>query len=86
VQPGGERTETVGKEGMSMEKAVLRVDGMTCSHCKMAVEKALKNVPGVSGAVVDLAAKTATVDYEPGRATPAGLEEAVVAAGYSVVK
>lgn len=37
------------------------VHGMMCNHCKMTVEKALKAVPGVADAVVDLEAKTATV-------------------------
>lgn len=43
-----------------MEKTML-VHGMMCNHCKMTVEKALKAVPGVADAVVDLEAKTATV-------------------------
>ena len=43
-----------------MEKKLI-VEGMMCNHCKMSVEKVLANVPGVTNAVVDLEAKTATV-------------------------
>ena len=43
-----------------MEKKLM-VDGMMCNHCKATVEKVLCAVPGVTSAVVDLAAKTATV-------------------------
>ena len=43
-----------------MEK-VLLVDGMMCNHCRMTVEKALKSVPGVTDAAVDLENKTATI-------------------------
>ena len=43
-----------------MEKKI-QVNGMMCNHCKMTVEKALSAVPGVTSAVVDLEAKTATV-------------------------
>ena len=43
-----------------MEKT-MRIDGMMCNHCKMTVEKALKAVPGVADAVVDLEAKTAKI-------------------------
>ena len=43
-----------------MEK-VLLVDGMMCNHCRMTVEKALKSVPGVMDAAVDLEKKTATI-------------------------
>jgi copper chaperone len=40
---------------------ILKIEGMSCNHCKMAVEKALKAVPGVTSAIVDLAAKQAAV-------------------------
>ncbi|MGN0778422.1 MAG: heavy-metal-associated domain-containing protein [Aristaeellaceae bacterium] len=43
-----------------MEKKML-IDGMMCAHCKASVEKALSAVEGVSGCVVDLDAKTATI-------------------------
>lgn len=43
-----------------MEKKIL-VEGMMCNHCKMAVEKVLSAVPGVTAATVDLEAKTACV-------------------------
>ena len=43
-----------------MEKKIL-VEGMMCNHCKMAVEKVLSAVEGVTAVVVDLEAKTATV-------------------------
>ena len=42
----------------------LNVSGMTCGHCKSAVESALKSVAGVSTVEVDLAAGKATVDGE----------------------
>ncbi|MBQ8556483.1 MAG: heavy-metal-associated domain-containing protein [Clostridia bacterium] len=44
-----------------MEKKLL-VEGMMCNHCKMSVEKVLCAVEGVTSAVVDLDAKTATVE------------------------
>ena len=43
-----------------MEKKMV-VEGMKCMHCKASVDKALKNVPGVSDAEVDLEAKTARI-------------------------
>jgi len=39
----------------------LRIDGMTCASCSARVEKALRRVPGVTDAVVNLATETATV-------------------------
>ena len=42
----------------------LNVSGMTCGHCKTAVESALKKVTGVAGVNVDLAGGTASVEGE----------------------
>ncbi len=63
-------------------KTVLVVEGMMCTHCKAAVEKACKAVPGVTDAVVDLKAKTATVT---GDADVAALKKAIVDKGFEVV-
>jgi copper chaperone len=38
-----------------MSETVLKIEGMTCMHCKMSIEKALKVVTGVTDAEVDLA-------------------------------
>lgn len=46
-----------------MEKKMV-INGMKCMHCKATVEKALKEVPGVSDAEVDLDEKTATITLE----------------------
>ena len=42
----------------------LKVEGMTCASCVARVEKALKKVPGVTAATVNLATETATVHAE----------------------
>lgn len=63
-------------------KTVLRIEGMTCMHCKMSVEKALKSVQGVVSASVDLAQKEAVVS---GSAVRDELVKAVEDAGYAVV-
>ena len=39
----------------------LDITGMTCDHCVRSVTNALKDVPGVSDAVVSLETKQATV-------------------------
>ena len=62
-------------------KKTLKIKGMTCNHCKMTVEKALKAVPGVENAEVDLAAETCCVTLsEP--VDDDILAEAVVRVGY----
>ena len=61
---------------------VLKITGMSCHHCKNAVEVAAKAVPGVSSAVVDLTAGTLTVQGEG--IDRAALGAAVEELGYRV--
>ncbi|MFX4260680.1 heavy-metal-associated domain-containing protein [Pelotomaculum propionicicum] len=67
-----------------MDKITLHVEGMSCGHCKAAVEKALKELAGVLGAEADVAAKTVAVTYDPGKVGRDDLAGAVAGAGYEV--
>ena len=67
----------------TMKKSI-RIEGMNCGHCSASVEKALKAVAGVTGASVDLASKTATVEAGEG-VSPDALKKAVTDAGFQVV-
>jgi len=66
------------------EKALLEIEGMHCSACAQSVEKALAGVEGVRTASVSLPSERASVRYDPRRADPEALREAVVRAGYGV--
>lgn len=39
----------------------IKVEGMHCEHCKMSVEKVLKNIDGVESAEVSLEKKQAVI-------------------------
>lgn len=67
-----------------MTSTVLHVEGMTCSHCKKAVESALKILDGVNEASVDLESKTVSIDYEPGVVNEEALKKNIMDAGYDV--
>lgn len=58
----------------------LGVAGMTCDDCVVHVTKALETVPGVEGATVDLASRSAVVRASPDVAADA-LAAAVHATG-----
>src|SRR3954471_20412150 len=60
----------------------LGVAGMTCASCVIRVERALKKVPGVSDAVVNLATESARVTYAPSGEMEAQIRRAVRNAGY----
>jgi copper chaperone len=65
-----------------MTETILKIEGMTCMHCKMSVEKALKGVAGVISVQVDLDNKQAVV---VGSAEQDVLAKAVVEAGFKAV-
>lgn len=68
-----------------MEKTVLKVEGMSCSHCEMTVKKAAGSVIGVKGVDVDLKSKTVTVEHDPVLAPPDKIIDAIEEQGYDVV-
>lgn len=68
-----------------MEKIVLDVLGMSCSHCENAVKKAVSTLDGVSQVNVDLTAKKVAIEYETGRSSPADFKAAIEDQGYDVV-
>jgi Cu+-exporting ATPase len=65
-------------------RATLNIGGMTCASCVAHVEQALKGVPGVVNASVNLATEKAAVEYIPGVANISELTRAVQEAGYRV--
>lgn len=64
------------------QTVVLDVQNMTCELCPITVKKALDKVPGVATTKIDLAKKTATVQFDPERANVAALVKATTNAGY----
>jgi copper chaperone len=67
-----------------MATQTIKIEGMTCNHCVMRVEKALKALPGVMDVRVDLQKGAAVVTYDETKITPEKLSFAVVEAGYRV--
>jgi Cu+-exporting ATPase len=66
----------------SLERTTLRVEGMTCASCQVHVEHALRDVPGVSQASVNLMTHSAEVTWDPHTATIDQLLQSVSEAGY----
>ncbi|HEY9167395.1 MAG TPA: heavy metal-associated domain-containing protein [Candidatus Kryptonia bacterium] len=70
--------------GMGNKKKVLSVEGMTCHHCEMTVEKALLELDGVKSVKADHSKKTVEVQYK-NELDPNGVREKVEKAGYKLV-
>ena len=60
------------------------MSGMSCASCVSRVERALRNVPGVLSANVNLASGTMTVEYTPGAAVAEDFRAVVEALGFTV--
>ena len=74
-------TLPASQQNLANARAIeLSIEGMSCASCVSRVEKALKKVPGVEAASVNLATERASV--QAGSASAASLEAAVRAIGY----
>jgi copper chaperone len=61
-----------------------KVTGMTCGHCRSAIEGAVRPLAGVQEVHVELGAKMVTVRYDRGQLSTAAVCDAVEGAGYPV--
>ena len=66
-----------------MQKTI-KIEGMACGHCTARVEKALKEIEGVTEVAVSLEEKNAVVKAND-NVTEEVLKKAVIDAGYEVV-
>lgn len=66
------------------QQLTLPITGMTCANCVAAVERNLKKVNGVQGAVVNLSSERATIEFDPTLAALPDLIARVERAGYGV--
>lgn len=71
-------------EEFKMTKTI-KIDGMMCPHCEATVKKALEAIDGVTSAVASHTEKQATVELSKD-VDSAVLEQAVVDAGYTIIK
>jgi Cu+-exporting ATPase len=67
-----------------MVKALrLKIEGMTCASCSAAVERAVRKLPGISEASVNLATENASISYDPGTVRISAIKQAIAKAGYT---
>ena len=64
-----------------MERIHLTIEGMSCEHCVRAVRGRLERTAGVKVDDVDIG--SATIDYDPAKASIDDIEEAIADEGYT---
>lgn len=67
-----------------MKNITLDVKGMTCGHCKMTVNGALKDLEGISDVEVDLETGKVDVSYDENKVDKEKMKEAIEEKGYDV--
>ncbi|SMD10558.1 cation transporter [Sporomusa malonica] len=68
-----------------MEKHIITVEGMSCGHCKNAVEKAVLALSGVAAAEVNLAAKTLTIEIDEAKIGLTQIKETIEEQGFTAL-
>lgn len=67
-----------------IKQLTLPITGMTCANCVAAVERNLKKLDGVQGAVVNLSSERATIDFEPAKLGLKDFIARINRAGYGI--
>ena len=80
--PTGATGANSAPKPQTAERCDLSVKGMHCASCTGRVENALKRVPGVQDATVNLLAERAAVQFDPKQTKPEDLIAALDIAGY----
>jgi len=82
IRPTNDRSSATTAATARADRIDLRVGGMTCPHCPPKVERALRDLPGVRSAQVNLANGMAHVVYDPTGAKAGDFIAAIRRAGY----
>mgnify|MGYP000858364584 FL=1 len=68
-----------------MQNIILKVEGMSCSHCENRVKKAVGSLTGVGSVKVSLADKTVAVELDPSLIAETKIRETIEHEGYDVI-
>lgn len=65
-----------------MAEAMIRIEGMSCQHCVMRVQKALEGLNGVTA--MNVTVGQAEVSFEESKLQKKDIEATIVKAGYKI--
>jgi len=69
---------------MAATHVVLNVPSVSCNHCKMAIEGAVKALDGIDAVDVDVSAMSVSVDFDAENVSLDAIETVVREEGYEV--
>jgi Cu+-exporting ATPase len=82
-ETAGDSVAASGHASGAAARIDIGIQGMHCASCVSTIEGALTAVPGVTRAVVNLAAERGTVTFDPALVAPAALVKAIAETGYT---
>lgn len=65
-----------------MKTETFHVEGMSCGHCEVAVQQAVRKLPGIQKVKANRRKKQAVITYDESQTTPGQIVAAVNATGY----
>ena len=71
---------------MHQEKVTLRVNGMSCAHCEITLQDAVRKLPGIKKVKANKRKKEVIVDYEASLVTLERITGAINSTGYCVIQ
>ena len=69
-----------------VQSHTIKIGGMSCASCVSRVEKALRTIPEVRSANVNLATETALLSTWTGGLVNSDLQQAITNAGYTIIR
>ncbi|SMB96494.1 copper chaperone [Desulfonispora thiosulfatigenes DSM 11270] len=68
-----------------MHTETLKVEGMSCGHCKKAVEDIKQELNGIENVEVNLDTGQVVIEHNPNLITIDAIKAAIIDKGYSIV-
>ena len=80
------QTERTHKKSATTAEVIYQVEGMTCEHCEMSIQKGINRLEGIAKVVANHKDSTARVVFDPSITDKKQIAEAIKKRGYKVVE
>lgn len=77
---------TTPKQPVADVELVYHVEGMTCDHCEMSIQKGVNELEGIAEVEANHQDSTTRIVYNPSKTNPEKITAAIEKRGYHVVK
>ncbi len=74
--------KSCGCHSAPLDKETIQVEGMTCNHCKISVERAVRGLPGVLAAEVNLDSKVLKIEFDSQKSSLADIKKTIEDIGF----